>query len=73
MYAGAMYYLIGGSLSLVITMLCLCLKFLVPDPDHKNPLGLHIIRLIAVFFLLATTFLGSWLFWAGFVHLAGTQ
>jgi hypothetical protein len=71
MYAGAMYYLIGGSLSLVITMLCLCLQFLVPDPDHKKPIALQIIRFIPVFFLLTTTFLGSWLFWAGFVKLAG--
>lgn len=71
MYAGALYYLIAGSLSLVITMLCLCLQFLAPGGDHKKPIGLQIIRFIAVFFLLATTFLGSWLFWAGFVKLAG--
>jgi hypothetical protein len=71
MYAGALYYLIGGSLSLVITMFGLLMQWRIADPDHKNTLMLQVLRFIAVFFLLATTFLGSWLFWAGFVHLAG--
>jgi len=71
MYAGALYYLIGGSLSLCITMLAMLMQYRIADPDHKNTLMLQILRFIAVFFLLATTFLGSWLFWAGFVQLAG--
>jgi hypothetical protein len=71
MYAGALYYLIGGSISLGITMLALLMQFRIADPNHKNTLMLNILKFIAVVFLLATTFLGSWLFWAGFVQLAG--
>jgi uncharacterized membrane protein len=71
MYAGALYYLIGGSLSLAITLFCLALQLILRDVDHRNPVTVKIIKYIAVIFLLVTTFLGSWLFWGGFVQLAG--
>jgi hypothetical protein len=73
MYAGALYYLIGGSVSLALTLLCLSLPFTDKDKDidHKKPVKMMVIRVVAVLPLMATTFLGSWLFWAGFVKLAG--
>jgi hypothetical protein len=71
MYAGAMYYLIGGSIALVIAIICIGFQFAIAKGDQMNSTRAGIIRYLCVFLLLATTFLGSWLFWAGFVQLAG--
>lgn len=71
MYAGALYYLIGGSIALFIATICIAFQVHISKRDHANGTRAGIIRYLCVFMLLATTFLGSWLFWAGFVQLAG--
>jgi hypothetical protein len=71
MYAGALYYLIAGSLSLAIAVLCVWIQFVLGKESSLNPVNTLFIRVIGVVALLGTTFLGSWLFWAGFVEAAG--
>jgi hypothetical protein len=71
MYAGALYYLIAGSISLVIAILCIIFQFSVDKVDYMNSTSATVLRYGCVILLLASTFLGSWLFWAGFVKLAG--
>jgi len=71
MYAGALYYLIGGSLSLIIAVICIIWQFTISKRDTVNGYNAGVIRVVCVVLLLITTFLGSWLFWSGFVQLAG--
>jgi hypothetical protein len=57
-------------MSLVIAILCLILQFFVTDTTLKLA---TVLRYGCVVLLLFSTFLGSWLFWAGFVKLAGHE
>jgi len=71
MYAGALYYVIGGSLALIFVTGGLLIDFFRPDYDIRLFRQPWFWRPIMVLFSLSTTFLASWLFWAGFVQLAG--
>ncbi|KAF2194946.1 hypothetical protein K469DRAFT_698508 [Zopfia rhizophila CBS 207.26] len=71
MYSGALYYLVAGSLFLICaflfilyTMLSSRIKFI----GKASSLGIFSTLLV----LLISTWMGSWIFWAGFVKLAGT-
>lgn len=70
MYSGALYYLVAGSLFLITaaifildTMFSNRIKF-----TGKASSGYIVSTLV---FLLISTWMGSWIFWAGFVKLAG--
>ena len=71
MYAGALYYLIAGSLSLIIAIIAIIVQGISTRYEQSN--AARVIRVVCVLLLLGSTFLGSWLFWAGFVQLAGHQ
>ncbi|KAF2199488.1 hypothetical protein GQ43DRAFT_464779 [Delitschia confertaspora ATCC 74209] len=68
MYAGALFYLIVGSGMLIWEVIWLLMRVNaedLEDGEKASGLGLFVI------FNLFTTWLGSWIFWAGFVSLAG--
>ena len=61
MYAGALLYLI----SLVIALLCIVCLITI---DYED---LGITSYVLVFLVIITSYTGSWMFWAGYVFLAG--
>jgi hypothetical protein len=72
MYAGALYYLIAGSMALIIAIIAVILLLATSKELHDKE-GNVAIGYALVFFLLISTWMGSWLFWAGFVELAGNM
>ncbi|KAK5659489.1 hypothetical protein OQA88_690 [Cercophora sp. LCS_1] len=64
-YGGSMYYCVSGS-AYILYVLCTVVSESYRDNNKDMALG-------NVFLLLITTWLGSWLFWAGFVQLAGDR
>jgi hypothetical protein len=71
MYAGALYYLITGGMMLVFEVICIlgsfCFKGRLSDDAYSAWIALYVVV------NLFTTWLGSWIFWVGFVRLAGPQ
>lgn len=70
MYSGALYYLVAGSLFLIFAFFFIVWQMLsskVKMIGKGNTMAL----VTALWFLLISTWMGSWLFWAGFVKLAG--
>jgi hypothetical protein len=70
MYSGALYYLVAGSLFLIFAFFFIMYQMLSRKVKTLGK-GSTIAIVMALFFLLISTWLGSWLFWAGFVSLAG--
>jgi hypothetical protein len=68
MYAGALYYLITGTGMLIYEFwwLATTIGNEIGDQDYAVSLGFFVVL------NLFTTWTGSWIFWAGFVHLAGS-
>jgi hypothetical protein len=79
MYAGALYYMVTGCLALAGMILLLGLTWLVlsgqsgDDGEGLTYMALDFIRMAFPVLLLLSTFLGSWLFWVGFVSLVGDK
>jgi hypothetical protein len=70
MYSGALYYLVAGSLFLIFAFFFIMYQMLsskVKTLGKGNTMAI----MVSLWFLLISTWLGSWLFWAGFVKLAG--
>ena len=70
MYSGALYYLVAGSLFLIFAFFFIVYQmfsYKVKTLGKGNTIAI----VISLWFLLISTWLGSWLFWAGFVKLAG--
>jgi hypothetical protein len=63
MYAGALYYLIMGTISLIILLIPL-----VSFWAHPYTSKYKFYARMAMCLVLISTWLGSWLFWAGFVN-----
>ena len=63
MYAGALYYLVLGGISLIALIFVLLTMATHRDSSKYQ----HYTRIVLFMFLLST-WLGSWLFWAGFVN-----
>jgi len=79
MYGGAMYYLTVGALYLLLCLGLWGYFFLSGDglldrssDDKKKPSSEDLV-IGPISILLVTTWLASWLFWAGFVKLAGRR
>jgi hypothetical protein len=69
MYAGALYYLVMGGISLVV-LTVLAVSFC---RHHQSPNRTYYIRIVMCLVLIST-WLGSWLFWVGFVNfMAGIE
>jgi len=68
MYAGALYYLITGACMLTYEFYWLAktIRNEIRDQEYASGIGLFVVL------NLFTTWTGSWIFWAGFVHLAGS-
>jgi uncharacterized membrane protein YhaH (DUF805 family) len=71
-YAGALYYLIVGGLFIVFVTFIL-LFLMVQDDDHDDHGTAGVAVFFILLFLLSSTWMGSWLFWAGFVKMAGSR
>ncbi|KAF1990684.1 hypothetical protein K402DRAFT_417453 [Aulographum hederae CBS 113979] len=74
MYAGALYYLVGGSLSLSIVFLSLMAVWRRGLSELRATARYgagYYSGIAACILLLMTTWMASWIFWAGFVKLAG--
>lgn len=73
MYAGALYYLVAGS----IFLLAASTFILAIYTEHTFVSSTRQVRkhksriTTTLFILLISTWMGSWIFWAGFVKLAG--
>jgi hypothetical protein len=71
MYVGALVYLVYASLGLCCISI-LCYYTLVRESyEHKEDDLRYVFPRIAAAGLVVGTIVGSWLFWAGFVHYAG--
>ncbi|KAF2031767.1 hypothetical protein EK21DRAFT_87799 [Setomelanomma holmii] len=70
MYSGALYYLVAGSLFLIFAFLFITWQMLSSKVKRMGK-GNTVAIVVSLWFLLISTWLGSWLFWAGFVKLAG--
>lgn len=70
MYSGAMYYLVAGSLFLIFAFFFIMWQMFSSRVALVGK-GNTVAIVFALWFLLISTWLGSWLFWAGFVQLAG--
>ena len=70
MYSGALYYLVAGSLFLIFAFFFIVYQMFSSKVKTLGK-GNTVAIVIALWFLLISTWLGSWLFWAGFVKLAG--
>jgi hypothetical protein len=68
MYAGALYYLVLGGISLIALTFVLLTMATHRDSSKYQ----HYTRIVLFMFLLST-WLGSWLFWAGFVNFMAGQ
>lgn len=68
MYAGAMV-----SLTFLFFTLVTPIRLIIHEPSDQNshPRIIYHISTIPILVMGCTTWLGSWLFWAGYVHLAG--
>jgi hypothetical protein len=71
MYAGALYYLIVGSIGMICAIVFLAFAFWAAKKEGDRPEISRKLGYIAAVLLLMSTWMGSWLFWAGFVELAG--
>lgn len=83
MYAGALFYAVLGSSILLFEILAIYAHYTESEEPARNPINerrsgtvgrLETHQNIATYFILYNlcyTWLGSWLFWAGFVRLAG--
>jgi hypothetical protein len=71
-YAGAFYYLIVGSLC-VIFATSILVFLMVDNNDHDDKDGAGVAVFFILLFLLVSTWMGSWLFWAGLVKKAGNK
>ena len=70
MYSGALYYLVAGSLFLIAALafiLDTIFGHRVKELGKASTGGV----VATLVFLLISTWMGSWIFWAGFVKLAG--
>ncbi|KAH8726300.1 hypothetical protein GQ44DRAFT_726275 [Phaeosphaeriaceae sp. PMI808] len=72
MYSGALYYLVAGSVFLIFAFFFIIYQMLSSKVKNLGK-GNTVAIIIALWFLLISSWLGSWLFWAGFVKLAGDQ
>lgn len=72
MYGSALYIIICGSLSFLTTVWFIIGTIEKHKESPKEKQSTSIIFAVGLFCLL-TNWLGSWLFWAGFLHLAGNQ
>lgn len=70
MYSGALYYLVAGSLFLIFAFLFILYAMFSNRSKYFGKASSVVIFLTLVF-LLVSTWMGSWIFWAGFVKLAG--
>jgi hypothetical protein len=69
LYGGAMYYLIAGCVYLLIILVVLFFQ----NREHFVGRGSENWILVFAHLILATTWLGSWLFWVGFVKTVGDK
>ncbi|KAF1996529.1 hypothetical protein P154DRAFT_472469 [Amniculicola lignicola CBS 123094] len=70
MYSGALYYLVAGSLFLIFAFLFILYSIFSSRIKYfgkASSVGIF----LALMVLLVSTWMGSWIFWAGFVQLAG--
>lgn len=65
-YGGSLYYLVSGCIYIVS-----CISLVITEAHEDD--GDKALTIGSVIVLLVTTWLGSWLFWAGFVQLAGDR
>lgn len=70
MYSGALYYLVAGSLFLIFAAIFILYTIFGSRAKLFGKASNAGIVLTLVF-LLISTWMGSWIFWAGFVKLAG--
>ncbi|ORY02286.1 hypothetical protein BCR34DRAFT_84490 [Clohesyomyces aquaticus] len=70
MYSGALYYLVAGSLFLIAAGLFI-LYTVVSQRTKIFGKASSAAVFLALSVLLVSTWMGSWIFWAGFVKLAG--
>lgn len=70
MYSGALYYLVAGSLFLIFAFFFIVYQMFSSKVRLLGK-GNTVAIVFSLWFLLISTWLGSWLFWAGFVKLAG--
>ncbi|KAF2476912.1 uncharacterized protein BDR25DRAFT_42126 [Lindgomyces ingoldianus] len=70
MYSGALYYLVGGGLFLIFAGLFIVYSVCSSRIKYFGKASSTGIFL-ALAVLLISTWMGSWIFWAGFVRLAG--
>ncbi|KAH7135653.1 hypothetical protein B0J11DRAFT_166016 [Dendryphion nanum] len=72
MYSGALYYLVAGSLFLILAFLFI-LYTLFSSRIKAFGKANSVIIFMTLLFLLISTWMGSWIFWVGFVKLAGNS
>ncbi|KAF2020619.1 hypothetical protein BU24DRAFT_403715 [Aaosphaeria arxii CBS 175.79] len=70
MYSGALYYLVAGSLFLLVAAIFIIYTV---SSERTRLLGRGSKAFVAwtLAFLMISTWLGSWIFWTGFVRLSG--
>ena len=68
MYAGALYHLVAGSFFLLCSIALTISTFMDRGSDIRvNIFFIHLVLLWSLIFV----WMGSWIFWGGFVNLAG--
>jgi len=70
MYSGALYYLVAGSIFLLAASIFIVVIYTEQSSTWQVHEQMGMIT-ITLFILLISTWMGSWIFWAGFVKLAG--
>jgi hypothetical protein len=71
-YAGALYYLIVGSLSIIVVSRIL-LRLMMRHLSHSEHGAAGTAAFLILTCLLISTWMGSWFFWAGVVKMAGIR
>lgn len=70
MYSGALYYLVAGSMFLIFAFMFILYTLLSSRIKELGKAN-NVVIVATLIFLLISTWMGSWIFWVGFVKLAG--